>query len=54
MPIAQLRFDPASARWTLFWADRNDRGHLYDLIEPGTAGQLLGEIENDPTCIFWG
>jgi Protein of unknown function (DUF3024) len=54
MPIAQLRFDPATVLWTLFWADRNDRWHPYDLIDPGTVEQLLMEIENDPTCIFWG
>jgi hypothetical protein len=54
MPIGQLRFDPATALWTLFWADRNDRWHLYDLIDSGTVDQLLREIEDDPTCIFWG
>jgi hypothetical protein len=54
MPIGQLRFDPTTALWTLFWADRNDRWHLYDLIDAGTVDQLLREIEDDPTCIFWG
>ena len=53
-PIGQLRFDPDTALWTLFWADRNDRWHLYDLSKPGTVGMLLAEIELDPTCIFWG
>jgi hypothetical protein len=54
MPIAQLRFDPDSVQWTLFWADRNSRWHRYDLTDPGTVEQLLEEIESDPTCIFWG
>jgi hypothetical protein len=54
MPIGQLRFDPDTALWTLFWSDRNDRWHLCDLIGPGTVGMLLAEIEHDPTCIFWG
>jgi hypothetical protein len=53
-PIAQLRFDPIEGNWTLFWSDRNDRWHLYDFIEPGTLGDLLAEIDDDPTCIFWG
>lgn len=54
MPIGQLRYDPAMTGWTLYWADRNDRWHLYDLIEPGRVEELLAEIERDPTCIFWG
>jgi hypothetical protein len=54
VPIGQLRFDPDTALWTLFWSDRNDRWHLYDLIGRGTVGMLLAEIEHDPTCIFWG
>ena len=54
MRIGQLRFALASGLWSLFWADRNGRWHPYDLIEPGTVEQLLIEIENDPTCIFWG
>jgi hypothetical protein len=54
MPIGQLRFDPDAALWTLFWADRNDRWHLYDLIRPARIERLLREIEDDPTCIFWG
>ncbi|HEY1652422.1 MAG TPA: DUF3024 domain-containing protein [Acidimicrobiales bacterium] len=53
-PISQLRFDRATARWTLHWADRNSRWHLYDFIDPGTVGELLAEIDKDPTCIFWG
>lgn len=53
-PICQLRFDPATARWILFWADRNSHWHLYELINPGTVEELLDEIDQDPTCIFWG
>lgn len=51
---AQLRYDPASHDWTLYWADRNSRWHRYDDIDPGTTDQLLNEINDDPTCIFWG
>ena len=53
-PICQLRFDPATARWILFWADRNSHWHLYELINLGTVEELLDEIDKDPTCIFWG
>jgi hypothetical protein len=54
VPIVQLRYDPVARRWTLYWADRNSRWHLYDGIEPGTVTELLAEIDRDPTNIFWG
>ena len=54
VPVAQLRYDPDSTTWTLYWADRNSKWHRYDAIEPGTADELLSEINEDPTCIFWG
>lgn len=53
VPVAQLRHAD-DHQWTLYWADRNGRWHLYDLLAPGTAQELLHEIAADPTCIFWG
>ncbi len=53
-PIAQLRYEPGAQHWKLYWADRNGRWHLYDLMEPGMVTELLAEIERDPTAIFWG
>ena len=53
-PLAQMRFDPESALWTLYWADRNSRWHRYDDLAPGPVTELLDEIKRDPTCIFWG
>jgi hypothetical protein len=53
-PIAQLRYDPDTTTWTLYWADRNSRWHRYHDLDPGTADELLNEINDDPTCIFWG
>jgi len=53
-PIAQLRYDPATHAWTLYWADRNSRWHRYDDLDPGPIDALLNEINHDPTCIFWG
>jgi hypothetical protein len=54
-PIAQLRFDPTSVAWRLFWRDRNLRWHLYDRIAPvSQIDPLLAEIDADPTAIFWG
>jgi hypothetical protein len=54
VPVAQLRYDTATTVWTLYWADRNSRWHRYDDLEPGTVDELLHEIDDDPTCIFWG
>jgi hypothetical protein len=54
MRIAQLRFDPGSQTWSLFWADRNERWHRYDDLEPTVLiSSLLEEIDDDPTGIFW-
>jgi hypothetical protein len=54
-PIAQLRYDHESAPWSLFWADRNDRWHPYDQLYPTrNVKRVVAEIEDDPTCIFFG
>lgn len=55
-PLAQLRYVPDDGRWTLHWADRNSRWHEYHEgnISTGSAAELLAEIDDDPTCIFWG
>lgn len=54
-PVAQFRHDVAKGRWTLYYADRNSRWHLYDDAEPTVAIQgLLDEVSRDSTGIFWG
>lgn len=54
-PIVRLRFAATTKSWTLYWRDRNLRFHLYDLITPSQhIDDLLTEITNDPTAIFWG
>jgi hypothetical protein len=52
-PIGQLRYDPSTTLWTLYWADSNDRWHLYERIGPGRVDALLDEIDTDPLCVFW-
>ena len=52
--VAQLRYSAENHNWSLYWADRNGRWHRYEDMEPGPVDKLLGEIEADPTCIFWG
>jgi hypothetical protein len=55
MKIAQLRYEPDAALWTLYWADRNSRWHRYDDLEPtSNLDDVLAEVDEDPTCIFWG
>jgi Protein of unknown function (DUF3024). len=55
LPVARLRYTASTRRWTLYWRDRNLRFHLYDRLPPSPSVEvLLGEIDSDPTCIFWG
>jgi len=41
--------------WTLYWADRNSRFQRYWECDPSShVRDLLAEIDDDPTYIFWG
>lgn len=54
-PVAQLRSEASSGSWSLYCPDRNGRWWLYDGIGPAaTVEPLLGEIDRDPSGIFWG
>jgi hypothetical protein len=52
--VAQLRYDPVDCNWSLFCADRNARWHLFEPHAYGSAEELIAEIEEDKTGIFWG
>jgi hypothetical protein len=53
--IARFRFTAKDTHWMLYWSDRNQRWHKYDLVAPSTdVLALLDEVDRDPTCIFWG
>ena len=53
--VAQFRYDPNSRKWSLHWADRNSRWHIYPDARPtANLDHLLDEIAADPTGIFWG
>lgn len=55
VPSARLGYTSGTREWTLYWFDRNSKVHRYPDFEPSTDIQdLLDEIEDDPTCIFWG
>ena len=53
--VARLRYTAKTGLWMLFWSDRNGRWHRYDLIDPTSELRaLIAEVDQDPTCIFWG
>ena len=53
--VAQFRLDPETSLWTLYCRDRNGRWHRYGEVDsrPDLA-DLLREVDEDPTGIFWG
>ena len=54
MPIAQLRYD-GTGGWTLYFGDRYRRWTMYDDLEPSQdVDTIINELEEDPTCVFWG
>jgi hypothetical protein len=54
-PIARMTYSKQSGEWTLYYADRNDRFQRYSERGPSVhVADLLEEIDDDPTCIFWG
>ena len=55
IPVARFRYFSGLNEWRLFWRDRNGRWHTYDRVLPAERFQdLLAEVDEDPTCIFWG
>ncbi len=55
MQIAQMRYDQKKALWSLYCADRNDKWRVYSELEPTKSlDDILAEIDEDPTHIFWG
>jgi len=53
--VAQFRYDHDTGTWTLYYADRNSRWHPYWDMEPTRKiDDLIREVDEDPTGIFWG
>ena len=51
--IARLSYVKKRSEWTLFWVDRNCKFHRYEWVDPTRhVGELLADIDADPTCIF--
>ena len=54
LDVARFRYFASRREWVLYWPDRNSKWHRYDL-KPWTGfKRLLREVDDDPTCIFWG
>lgn len=55
MKIAKMTFDNKSMKWKLYWSNQHQKFFSYDGFSPKTEiKELLKEIDEDPTCIFWG
>jgi hypothetical protein len=55
LPVARLRRNSKTGFWTLYYPYRNRGFRRYEYLEPSTlVDDLLVEIDEDPTCIFWG
>ena len=55
VPSARLAYASGRREWTLYCFDSNSKAHRYPDFEPSAKiKDLLDEIDDDPTCIFWG
>ncbi|MGW1451303.1 DUF3024 domain-containing protein [Micromonospora sp. NPDC002411] len=55
VPVARLGHTRTTGTWTLYYRERTLRFRWYDLVPPTTnVGELLDELDRDPTAIFWG
>ena len=53
--VAKFRYFVGRQEWELYCRDRYERWHRYELIGPSRVfDDLLSEVEEDPTAIFWG
>ena len=53
--VAQFRFDEESLHWSLYCSDRNGKWHEYGPLTPkNDLEDLIIEVDEDPTGIFWG
>jgi hypothetical protein len=54
-PVARMRYVTSRGVWTLYWRDSDGSWHVYREVPPtASIDRLLGEVDRDPTAIFWG
>jgi len=53
--ISNFQYDAKTSLWTLYCRDQYSHWHKYDVFDPSLDfDDLLQEVEEDPTGIFWG
>jgi len=53
--IARFRWDAETRMWSLYSKNRRERWVLYAKCEPkADVVELVREVAEDPTGIFWG
>jgi len=53
--IARVRYNKTDGTWTLYYRDQHGKWQSYDPLPPTPDfGEVLREIQADPTGIFWG
>lgn len=53
-PLARLTYVATSRNWRLEVSAEGDRFRKYPPLPSGALEDLLGEIDADPTFVFWG
>ncbi|KAA8723889.1 DUF3024 domain-containing protein [Corynebacterium phocae] len=53
-PIARLRYTKKTGLWSLYWRDRNQKFHAYDIEPTPTVQVLLDHIASSGDPIFFG
>ena len=53
--VARFRYTAKTGLWSLYWRDRHEKWHVYDLVAPtADVVRLIEEVDRDRTGIFWG
>ncbi|MCK8825787.1 DUF3024 domain-containing protein [Fuchsiella alkaliacetigena] len=53
--IAQFRYDQENNLWSLYWWRHTQKWYKYEEIGPSkNLKELVKEVDEDPTGIFWG
>ena len=53
--VARFRYNPKDGTWSLYYVDRNEKWQEYmDIVPSPSLDDLLKEVQEDPTGIFWG
>lgn len=53
--VSQFRYDPDNKTWTLYWWRHTEKWYRYEVKKPTVDFiDLLAEVSEDPSGIFWG